>query len=493
MPRRSGNRPRVPHNGALIVKRPLIAIACAALLLAAGPAGTSSAAQGTGASARAYAIKVIVPGQTGGATREISAPPDAVQFGAGFAYPADGSVASTAAVTASVSAATTEASATAKASSDVSTVSLFGGEITISQVAARASANAASGDAAGDLTGSAVTGLVALGQAVEAAPGLRVSLGDWGYAILLAQGTEPTADGFRGFMIAVDIHLTAAHGGLPANSEILVGYAEATATATAVTEPPVAARPPPARAAPPATGAKPREARPSAPPLVRPVPKLDPQFTRGGFVFPVFGPASFVDTFGAGRAIVGWHHGEDIFAPIGAPVLAVTDGTVFSVGWNSIGGNRLWLRDRAGNEYYYAHLSAFSPLAVNGARVRAGDVLGFVGNTGDAEATPPHLHFEIHPFAMLGRGYDGVVPPYGALLAWRRLEDISFLPGAGWAALAVSNAPRPGAYLLSATDISTASGLDSASLRRALAEPATSAEQALVVLGGRQLDGESPP
>ena len=107
-----------------------------------------------------------------------------------------------------------------------------------------------------------------------------------------------------------------------------------------------------------------------------------------GYVFPVYGPSSFADTFRAARAGVGWHHGEDIFAPLGAPLLAVADGTVFSVGWNDLGGYRLWLRDRQGNQFYYAHLSAFSPLAVDGNEVKAGDVLGFVGNTGDAQTTP---------------------------------------------------------------------------------------------------------
>jgi len=73
---------------------------------------------------------------------------------------------------------------------------------------------------------------------------------------------------------------------------------------------------------------------------------------------------------------------------MGTPILAVADGTVFSVGWNTLGGNRLWLRDKDGNTFYYAHLSAYSPLAVNGLRVKAGAVLGFVGNTGDAITTP---------------------------------------------------------------------------------------------------------
>ena len=176
----------------------------------------------------------------------------------------------------------------------------------------------------------------------------------------------------------------------------------------------------------------------------RPLPTVEPKLTKGGYVFPVHGPASFVDTFGAGRAVVGWHHGEDIFAPMGAPLLAVADGTLFSVGWNDIGGLRLWLRDAKGNEFYYAHLSAFSPLAIDGARVRAGDVIGFVGNSGDAETTPPHLHFEIHPVGLLGLGYDGVINPYRYLLAWQRLEDVRFVAGAGWVpALHAVQAPEP--------------------------------------------------
>ena len=261
-------------------------------------------------------------------------------------------------------------------------------------------------------------------------------------------------------MTALDVHLTADHGGLPAGSEILVGYAEAAASGGSACRlrPPRPRRPPP-RAGTQARGRpgdgrgpgakKPKRGKPSTtvPPIVRrPLPSLVPKLTKKGYVFPVHGPASFVDTFGAGRAVVGWHHGEDIFAPLGAPVLAVADGTVFSVGWNDVGGNRVWLRDRDGNEFYYAHLSAFSPLAVNGAHVRAGDVLGFVGNSGDAETTPPHLHFEIHPVGLLALGYDGVINPYPYLHAWQRLEDVRFVAGASWVpSLAqASSAPRPG-------------------------------------------------
>ena len=143
-------------------------------------------------------------------------------------------------------------------------------------------------------------------------------------------------------------------------------------------------------------------------------------------MFPVYGAVSYGDSFGAPRADTIWHHGDDIFAPLGAPVLAVSDGTVFSVGRNPIGGNRFWLRDLAGNEFYYAHLSAFAPDALNGNHVRAGDVIGFVGNTGDAEGTPYHLHFEVHPASLLVHGEDGVVNPTPYLHAWQHLADVAF-------------------------------------------------------------------
>ncbi len=195
--------------------------------------------------------------------------------------------------------------------------------------------------------------------------------------------------------------------------------------------------------------------------------------TASGYVFPVYGAASFSNTFAAPRGayVGGWHHGEDIFAPLGAPVLAVANGIVYSVGWNKVGGLRFWLQDLAGNEFYYAHLSAFSPLAVNGAQVRAGDVIGFVGNTGDAEHTPYHLHFEVHPVSLLYRGYDGgAVAPYPYLMAWKRLTDLPFTAVSGWAPplSGSSRAPRPGAILLQSRDISSASGLDPGSLRRAM-------------------------
>jgi hypothetical protein len=200
-------------------------------------------------------------------------------------------------------------------------------------------------------------------------------------------------------------------------------------------------------------------------------PNVTPKLTAGGYVFPVYGNSSFIDTFGAARGDVsgGWHHGDDIFGALGAPLLAVADGTVFSVGWNRVGGWRLWLRDNQGNEFYYAHLSAYSPLAVNGAIVHAGDVLGFLGSSGDAQGTPYHLHFEVHPVGLLGLGYDGAVDPTSYLLAWERLKDVRFDAIAGWTPTSRGgSAPMAGAILLQSSDISSASGLDPDSIDRAL-------------------------
>jgi murein DD-endopeptidase MepM/ murein hydrolase activator NlpD len=135
-----------------------------------------------------------------------------------------------------------------------------------------------------------------------------------------------------------------------------------------------------------------------------------PALGLNGYVFPVLGPyPPFADTFGAPRD-VGWHHGDDLFAPRGSSVLAVADGVVVSVGWN-VGGRRPSLLDGSGNLFYYAHLQRYSPLAVDGRRVRAGQTLGYVGTTGDTAHTPPHLFFEINPASLRGLGYDGAVDP----------------------------------------------------------------------------------
>jgi hypothetical protein len=80
------------------------------------------------------------------------------------------------------------------------------------------------------------------------------------------------------------------------------------------------------------------------------------------------------------------------------------------------------VRDRAGDEFYYAHLSGYSKLALLSTRVSAGEVIGFIGNTGDAFTTIPHLHFEVHPGGLLQLGHDGAVNPTTYLRSWRHVR-----------------------------------------------------------------------
>jgi murein DD-endopeptidase MepM/ murein hydrolase activator NlpD len=446
----------------LVLKRVSVGFFASLVLLATNSAGAGwQHAQASGASARAFAIRVVVPGQTGASTPTVAAPEDAVVFSGGFDY---NGIVTSGSANASASA-VSEPSASASASAEVNDLNVFGGEITASSIVAQAHANARAGAASGDVNGSSVSGLVALGQSVSSG---TVPLADWGSLTAVAGGASGSAaTGYRGSVTALEIRLTAEHGGLPAGTSILVGYAEVAAQA-APPEPPAKAPRKPKEKSGPKTPAP--EPTPGFPPVREP-PDITPKLTAGGYVFPVYGPSSFTDTFKAARGDVsgGWHHGDDIFAPLGAPVLAVSSGTVFSIGWNVVGGNRLWLRDGQGNLFYYAHLSAFTPLAVNGNKVNAGAVVGFVGNTGDAQGTPYHLHFEIHPVSLLGYGYDGVVNPTSYLLAWKHLQDVSFEGGDAWApSHGMSNAPRPGAILLAATDISIADGLDPGSLQRAI-------------------------
>jgi murein DD-endopeptidase MepM/ murein hydrolase activator NlpD len=456
-----------------VVRRSGVVIGVAAVLALTGASGGSPAASSGTASAEAFAIQVSVPGMGGSSAGSVSAPPDAVGVGGSFAYPADGSVVQASSVSSGVSAKGGVATATVT----VSGLSLFGGEVTVGSVTAKASARASARSASGGTAGSGVSGVVVQGQAVGSSG--TVALGDWGTATMLQQSSSrygsAKAKGFNAGVTALHIHLNVAHAGVPAGTDVVVGYVDVAAEAAIPTKAPVGGtgdepqrRAKPKREEP---SGKPRADEPRLPPVRSVPPDIIPRLTASGYVFPVYGPASFTNTFGAPRATTGWHHGEDIFAPLGAPILAVANGIVYSVGWNRVGGLRLWLQDLAGNEFYYAHLSAFSPLAVNGAHVRAGDVLGFVGTTGDAEGTAPHLHFEIHPVSLLYRGYDeGAVPPHPYLMAWKRLTDLPFTAVAGWAPPLSdsSRAPKPGAILLQARDISSASGLEPGSLVRAL-------------------------
>jgi murein DD-endopeptidase MepM/ murein hydrolase activator NlpD len=120
-----------------------------------------------------------------------------------------------------------------------------------------------------------------------------------------------------------------------------------------------------------------------------------------GFVFPVGDPHSFGDSFGAPRMMGSQyehaHQGTDIMAPAGTPLLACERGIITEMGSDVLGGTKLWIKGESGTYYYYAHLSAFAEGLTVGEVVESGDLVGQVGDTGNARGGPPHLHFEIHP------------------------------------------------------------------------------------------------
>lgn len=140
-------------------------------------------------------------------------------------------------------------------------------------------------------------------------------------------------------------------------------------------------------------------------------------------VFPVQGQASFTNDWGGVRSKeatggTGQHQGNDIFAPRGTPVVAVENGTITKMGPSRIGGNRIWLN----GTWYYAHLDKFAKGLRVGSKVKAGQVIGYVGNTGDAQGTDPHLHFGHSPDGSQGANWAN---PYDLLTAWQKGDDVA--------------------------------------------------------------------
>ena len=328
------------------------------------------------------------------------------------AYPADGSI-----VTASSM--SLNAGACGEGRAQVRSVSLFGGAITARSVELSVRRDVAAGK------GVRIEGLALHGRAVAVRPGRPLTIGNWGYAIALPQPDRTGAG-------ALAVHVSKAHAGLPAGTTLLVAFVQLPRPQAAAPKASRASKPP-ARAHV-QHAAKPTKRHHAAKPSERhrrrarkrlgddPL-KLTPPLGLSRYTFPVAGVSSYVGTYGAFRGDVpgNWHHGDDIFAALGTPVLAVADGTLNRVGWERLGGWRLWVRDTKRNEFYYAHLSGYSPLALRSRHVKAGDVIGFIGNTGDAFTTSPHLHFEIHPHQLLRLDYNGAVNPTRYLDAWQHV------------------------------------------------------------------------
>ncbi|HWL44233.1 MAG TPA: peptidoglycan DD-metalloendopeptidase family protein [Ilumatobacter sp.] len=118
----------------------------------------------------------------------------------------------------------------------------------------------------------------------------------------------------------------------------------------------------------------------------------EPAAPRGAsIVCPIAGPRAFSDTWGAARSGGRSHEGVDMMSPGGTPLVAVESGTV-QFKTNRLGGNTIWLNGNSGTNYYYAHLSAWEG---SSRPVSQGDVIGYVGATGNTTAN--HLHLQVHP------------------------------------------------------------------------------------------------
>lgn len=129
-------------------------------------------------------------------------------------------------------------------------------------------------------------------------------------------------------------------------------------------------------------------------------------------------PSDLANTWGAPRGEGRSHEGIDIFAPRGTQVLSATPGIVVRRGWNRLGGRVISVLGPGGQYHYYAHLEEYDVADV-GDWVEAGEVLGYVGDSGNAAGTPTHLHYGIYepgggainPYPLLTAPEPAALPP----------------------------------------------------------------------------------
>ncbi len=409
----------------------------AAIVAQVGISGTNGAAAGAAPkvalTAEAVGVLVLRPGTD--AERLAQARPvvgaAANQQGSHASYALEG-IALVERTTTDASVAVGTRAATAAAT--VESISLLGGRVLITDAALTATASSAEGHAAGTLELAPATKLVVDGVERPATLNQRIAIEGVGTVIVNEQavvanvpaGDTQTGPRYRTVGAIAHLRITQDQpGGLAKGSELVIGRVDAGVREGKVRK---VAHPGPGAVTPPVAppAGAPSALQPGTPRPGESVLPRRPSAVRGNaggvsgaglsnYLFPVLGTTGYTNDWGAPRASTGIpHQGTDIFAEEGTPIVAVADGVLDRVGWNSIGGYRYWLFDQYGNSFYHAHLSAYSPIAVDGARVRRGDVIGFVGHTGDAQYTPPHLHFEVHP------GNGSATNPYPLLNAWQR-------------------------------------------------------------------------
>ena len=137
-------------------------------------------------------------------------------------------------------------------------------------------------------------------------------------------------------------------------------------------------------------------------------------------VFPVKGyDTALRDNFDERRGGGAPHEALDIMSPRGTAVVAVDDGTIAKLFDSKAGGNTIYQFDPSGAlAYYYAHLDRYAPGIKQGDIVRRGQLIGYVGSTGNARADAPHLHFTVFALGPGREWWKGVaINPYRQLAA----------------------------------------------------------------------------
>jgi murein DD-endopeptidase MepM/ murein hydrolase activator NlpD len=347
-------------------------------------------------------------------------------------------------------------------------VSLLDGRVRAARLDLLASATATRGVAHGEAQGSHVSGLSVDGKSVSMAD-LPLAIDGLGTLSALTVTTREAGDGVETQLTGLVLSLSGDWHDLPAGAEVVAGElsvgADSDAARRLIPAPkPSAESPEKPTPTPSATGGshpepkhptesaekpKPKPADPSGPggagagsagggsggasgastsgyspgPMPAPKPVDTTRLLHfPGAVFPVKGKYWYGDDFGVLRSPGNPHTGNDIFALRGTPLVAVQDGTIEELRWRSLGGNSLHLLNDRGDYFYYAHLDHYAVGIRNGTRVSAGEVIGFIGNTGNARTTAPHCHFEIHP------GSGDAVDPFPYLEEWRGAKVMKLVP-----------------------------------------------------------------
>ena len=447
-------RRRVFGSGAAL----LVALITAASVPAAGARVTGDA----------YAVRVIVPGAQASGTGSSAA----------------GSYAYRDLVAVSAYATGLEQTADrAYTHAELSGVSLLDGLVQVSSISAKVFADGRGESAVGTFDGG--VGAITVGGSPVGAG--RFEIPGVGYGSTSEQRVvSGGGEVFRGAVVGLRVHLSVGWHDLPAGTEVMLGYADAGALASPAAPVPAAPSKPVTQAAhgdaatpvvpaaahdgsagaadeaasePDGTGYVPEGTSSIPPGGWTASPPIDParraQLLSSEYVFPVAGGSSFSNDWGGYRSDTGFHQGIDLFSACGTPLVAVHEGTVGRMGWNRLGGRRIWINDTNGNSFYYAHMSAYAAGLSEGMHVAPGTIIGYMGNTGDAQGTPCHLHLQVHP----GGGW--AVPPFEYVSVWLN-RDTSAITS--FAETVVGPPPVTSIIELAGGDISSGSGLDPASL-----------------------------